>query len=74
MEGVGMQPEGLEAQIEYLGHSATQPGGGVRRKPVGERRAPQQVDGEAGEEVDEEGEEMVVEKPRLVKMTRPKVP
>ncbi|KAK0782104.1 hypothetical protein LTR02_013863 [Friedmanniomyces endolithicus] len=76
MEGAGVRTEGLEERIEYLGAANRERGaGGVRRKPVGGR----QVDGVSGSVMAEEGsgedgEEMVVETPRLVQMVRPKVP
>ncbi|KAK4962639.1 hypothetical protein LTR10_000266 [Elasticomyces elasticus] len=70
MEGAGVQTDGLEERMEYLGATNRGPAGGVRRKPVGGR---QQHDGEDEEEGDGD-EDMVVEKPRLVQMSRPKVP
>lgn len=71
MEGVnGISADALPDHMQYLG-SAPRTKSGINRKPVGGRNAPM-----AGEdediEMDEEG--MVIEKPRLVKMSRPKIP
>lgn len=78
--GVGGPPgpalEGVEAG--FLG-SARRGRSGIQRKPVGGRksRTSGQGDGMLGEEsegADDEEEGLVMEKPRLVQMTRPKVP
>ncbi|EME86861.1 uncharacterized protein MYCFIDRAFT_49427 [Pseudocercospora fijiensis CIRAD86] len=68
MEGAGMEPDGLEAQMSYLGQTAPRRGTGIARKPV--RKASD------GDNVDETimEDDTVFEKPRLVEYTRPKVP
>ncbi|KAF7186591.1 Cytokinesis protein sepA [Pseudocercospora fuligena] len=68
MEGAGMEPDGLEAQMSYLGQTAPRRGTGIARKPV--RKA---ADGDNVDETIME-DDAVFEKPRLVEYTRPKVP
>ncbi|KAK3672862.1 hypothetical protein LTR78_007215 [Recurvomyces mirabilis] len=82
MEGAGLQPEGLEAQMEYLGTMNPRgKSGGVRRKPVAGTRGgfedESHVRADTPDSVDMLGDEdavIVDEKPRLVDMKRPKVP
>jgi len=70
MEGAGLEPDGMDAQMQYLG-SAPRGKSGIQRKPVGgSRRAGTPDSGDA--ELDEDG--VVLEKPRIVKMKRPKIP
>ncbi|KAF2767306.1 FH2-domain-containing protein [Teratosphaeria nubilosa] len=78
MEGAGLQPDSMEGQMPYLGSMQRRGRSGIQRKPVATSRPQTPV--EAGEgvvegEIEGEGEESIVfEKPRLVQMTRPKVP
>jgi cytokinesis protein len=78
MEGAGLQPDSMDAQMQYLGSMAPRARGrsGIQRKPVA-RHAAEDEDRPAtpeSEEVDGDEEAMVFEKPRLVQMSRPKVP
>lgn len=73
MEGAGMggDVEGMQAKIDFLG--TANPRGRPQRKPVGgQREAKAEVDTE--EEAEEADDDIVFEKPRLVQMSRPKVP
>ncbi|KAK5132495.1 hypothetical protein LTR08_009041 [Meristemomyces frigidus] len=78
MEGAGMDAEGMEGQMAYLGTANRGAGGaGVRRKPVGGRQDFAEEEGglEGSEEGDDAGgEDLVFEKPRMVQMGRTKVP
>lgn len=66
MEGAGMEMDGLAGQMPYLG-AVSRTKSGIPRKPV-----KKSVD-ENGDEADVE-DDAVFEKPRLVELTRPKVP
>lgn len=69
MEGAGMEPDSMEAQMQYLGSMGPRGKSGIHRKPVARKPIDQDE-----EDLDEEEEEATVyEKPRLVQMTRPKV-
>ncbi|KAH9844691.1 cytokinesis protein, partial [Teratosphaeria destructans] len=78
MEGAGLQPDSMEGQMPYLGSMQKRGRSGIQRKPVASSRP--QTPAEASEgvvegEVEGEGEERIMfEKPRLVQMTRAKVP
>ncbi|WPH01200.1 Hypothetical protein R9X50_00403600 [Acrodontium crateriforme] len=70
MEGAGLEPEEMDAQIQYLGSA--------RRNKQSIARKPLQSNGDGANEAHEadevDSDDMVIEKPRLVEMTRPKVP
>ncbi|KAK5172536.1 uncharacterized protein LTR77_002656 [Saxophila tyrrhenica] len=68
MEGAGMgnDVEGMQAKIDYLG--TAHPRGRLQRKPV------PKTDAETEEEGEEQEDDIVFEKPRIVQMSRPKVP
>lgn len=74
MDGVGMDADNMDAQMQYLG-SARRDKSGIQRKPVAGRQRAETV-----EESDVDGDALVedggvvFEKPRLVQMIRPKVP
>ncbi|KAI5368309.1 putative formin, FH3 domain, formin, GTPase-binding domain, armadillo-like helical [Septoria linicola] len=70
MEGAGMEPDGLDAHMPYLGQ-VTRARSGIPRKPIAKKAG-----SEAENDVDEEmqDDEAVFEKPRIVEFTRPKVP
>ncbi|GAB1737992.1 hypothetical protein NU219Hw_g2503t1 [Hortaea werneckii] len=67
--------DGVEAAGGYLG-SAPRRSSKVKRKPVGGKKAPAEEDVQEEEvmELEEDEEGVIIEKPRLVQMTRPKVP
>ena len=73
MEGAGMggDVEGMQAKMEYLG--TTGPRARLQRKPVGGRKD-SEAKAETEEEAEEQDDDVIFEKPRLVEMKRPKVP
>lgn len=72
MEGAGMEPEGLNAQMQYLG-SAPRTRSAIQRKPIARKNAEEPSLSEE-DEMDLGEDDAVFEKPRLVEMKRPKVP
>ncbi|KAK6436212.1 hypothetical protein LTR95_007593 [Oleoguttula sp. CCFEE 5521] len=72
----GIDPDALPEHMQYLG-SAPRTKSAIHRKPVGAHRNRGGKDGaedrDLGTEDDYDGEDLVIEKPRLVQMTRPKV-
>ncbi|KAF2168124.1 hypothetical protein M409DRAFT_53438 [Zasmidium cellare ATCC 36951] len=72
MEGAGLEPDGLDAQMQYLG-TARRTKSAIQRKPVASKFDPEASVTE-DEETDIGDEDIVYEKPRLVEMKRPKMP
>ena len=74
MEGSGIQTDGLDEQMQYLG--STRRGKKANsRKPVARKALPESTQSEDEENDSGQGEEGIVfERPRLVEMRRPVVP
>ncbi|KAK3686704.1 hypothetical protein LTR37_019541 [Vermiconidia calcicola] len=75
MEGAGMgsDVEGMQAKMEFLGTANSR--GRVQRKPVGGRQdAEARAEMSEADEAEDEDDDIVYEKPRVVQMKRPKVP
>lgn len=74
MEGAGMDSDGLDAQLQYMG-SARRAKSNIPRKPVARSSAIGSTfsDDDEGDQ-DHDLDDAVIEKPRLVEMKRPTVP
>nr|POF11433.1 cytokinesis protein sepa [Quercus suber] len=72
MEGAGMEMDSMTAQMPYMG-SVSRNKASIPRKPIASR--PDEISETSDSaDVDFDEEDAVIEKPRLIEMTRPKVP
>lgn len=72
MEGAGMEMDSMTAQMPYMG-SVSRNKPSVPRKPVA-RRPDSESERRGSADIELGDEDAVIEKPRLIEMTRPKVP
>lgn len=75
MEGAGMDSDGLDAQLQYMG-TARRNKTSIARKPIAKAADRDTLASTEEEEADPalDMEDVVIEKPRLVEMKRPTIP